>query len=450
VAAAPVDLPRLAEVRVDGRVLLFALAASLLAGVVLAVLPALRSAAASPFEALKAAGRANTEGRRGLRLRNLLVSLEVGLSAALLVTAGLLAASFLCVMRVEKGFDVERVLSVELPLPGARYRKPEDRTAFFDRALQRAAALPGVQQVSMTSWLPLAGEQWIDILATEHDPRPMPERPSANVRFISPGYFALLRTPLLAGRDIAERDRGRKVCVISEGLAKRLWGSRDAVGRKIDDGDELIEVVGLTPDLRATRLDQDPVNMIYFPYWQRPQPSGTLLIRTAMDPAGMGSALRRMVWSIDAEVPVQEIRTLEQVMAQSVAERRFQTLLIGLFAAAALALAAIGTYGVVAYAVGRRRAEMGIRMALGARRADVLGLVMRQGMAPVAAGLIAGAAGALLLGQYVASLLFEVSPHDPVAFAVSSAVLLVVAAAACLGPARRATQVDPVEALRSE
>jgi putative ABC transport system permease protein len=451
VAAAPLSLPRLEEVHVDLRVLLFALGASVAAGVVLGILPALRSAAAAPYDALKSAGRANTESRGGLRLRNILVSLEVGLSAALLVTAGLLAASFLRVMHVDKGFDVERVLAADVSLPGSKYRKGADRSAFYQRVLDHASHLPGVQKVSMISALPLQGETWIDIVGRENDPRPLLERPSTNVRFVSPGYFETLHIALAEGRDIAERDRGRPVVVISAGLAAKVWPGQDALGRKLSNGsDESMDVVGITPDIRSTSLDHDPVSIMYIPYWQRPQPSGSILVRTAMDPSGTASALRQAIWGTDSEVPIPEVRTLDQVMSASVAERRFQVLLIGLFAAAALALAAIGTYGVVAYAVGRRRAEMGIRIALGAAPSNVIGLVLRQGMAPVAAGLAAGALAALVLGKYVASLLFEVSPRDPAAFAAAAAVLLAVSAAACLIPARRATRVNPVEALRFE
>jgi putative ABC transport system permease protein len=452
VAAAPIDLPRLSEVRVDVRVLLFALAVSVAAGIVLGILPALRSAASAPFETLKSASRTSTEGRHGFRVRNLLVSVEAGLSAALLVTAGLLGASFLRVMNVHKGFDVQRVLALDLSLPASKYRKDADRAAFFQRVLEHARALPGVQSAAMISALPLQGETWIDIVGAEHDPRPLLEKPSTNVRFVSPGYFQTLHIGLKEGRDIGEQDRGRSVTVISAGLGQKIWPGQDPLGRKVDNdsGQPPMEVVGVTPDIRSTSLDHDPVNMMYIPYWQRPQYAGSLLVRTAMDPRGIAAALRRTVWDADAEVPIPEIRTLEQVMAQSVAARRFQMLLIAVFAGAALALAAFGTYGVVAYAVSRRRAELGIRMALGANRADVLGMVLRQGMAPVIGGLAAGALAALAVGRYLASLLFEVSPRDPVAFATACGVLLAVSAVACLVPARRATRVNPIEALRFE
>jgi putative ABC transport system permease protein len=292
------------------------------------------------------------------------------------------------------------------------------------------------------------GETWIDIVGTEHDTRPMVELPTTNVRFISPGYFRTLAVNLRDGRDFEERDRPRKVVIISASLAQRLWGRENPIGRKMKSNDALVEVVGVTPDFRSTSLDKEPVNMLYIPYWQRPRLGASLLVRTSMDPRGIANALRTAIWQIDGEATVPEIRTLEEVLSRSVAQRRFQMLLVLLFSLAALALAAFGTYGVLSYAVTRRTGEMGIRMALGAQRGDVLAMVLRQGMLPVIAGLAAGAVAAVAIGRYLESLLFHVSPRDPLAFAVSGAVLLLVSVAACLIPARRATRVSPIEALR--
>ena len=449
-AVAPIELPRLSEVHVDGRVLLFALAISLLTGLIFGALPALRSMRSAPIETLKSAGRGNTEGRGGLRVRNVLVSLEVGLSATLLVTAGLLVASFSRLVSVDRGFQVERVLAMNVSLLSTKYPKPPERNAFFQRVLAKAAAMPGVQSASLVSALPLMGETWIDIVGTEHDTRPMVEQPSTNVRFVSPGYFQTLRVGLRDGRDFEEQDRNRVVCIVSAGLAQRLWGRENPVGRKLKGNGSLMEVVAVTPDFRSTSLDKDPVNMLYIPYWQRSRLGASLLVRTSMDPRSIANALRSAVWEIDSEVTVPEVRTLEEVLSRSVAERRFQMLLVALFAAGALALAAFGTYGVLSYAVSRRTGEMGIRMALGAQRGDVLGMVLRQGMTPVLVGLAGGAASAVAIGRYLESLLFQVSPRDPLAFAVSGAVLLVVSVAACLIPARRATRVSPTEALRFE
>ena len=448
IAAAPVDLPRLSEVTLDRWVLGFAVALSLATGLLFGILPALRSAAAvSVFDALRAGG-ANTAGRGGLRVRNLLVSFEVGLCAALLVTAGLFLASFVRLTNIHKGFDIDRVLAVDVVLPVAKYAKDEDRTQFFDRLLDKAKAMPGVEAASISSYLPLEGESWIDIVRMENDPRPVDQLPSANLRFISPGYFRTLRIPLRKGRDFETTDRNRLVAVVSESLARKLWPDEDPIGRKLLDIGKPHEVVGVAGDARSTSLDQNPVDMLYIPMWQRPQYSSSILVRTAMDPTSIASTLRAAVWSVDSEAPVPKERTLTEIMSESVARRRFQMTLVVLFAAAALILAALGTYGVVSYSVTRRRPEIGIRMALGAGRGSVLGLILRQGMTPVFVGLAAGAIAALWIGDYVSSLLFEVSPHDPTAFAISATVLAVVSAAACWIPAQRATRVNPIEALR--
>ncbi len=452
VASAPVDLPRLADVTLDGSVLAFAVAISLATGLFFGVLPALRSAAAvNPYETLKSGGGANTAARGGLRLRNLLVSFEVGLVRGAAGDGGPVPCELRAPHNHPKGFDVERVLAVDMSLPFAKYAKPEDRARFFDRVLDQAKAMPGVESAAISSYLPLLGESWVDIIKTENDPRPDSQSPTVNLRFVSPGLFRTLRIPLRAGRDFEPGDRDRMVGIISESLARKLWpdiAASAAVGRRLVDLQRHLDVVGVVGDARSTSLDKEPVDMLYVPLWQRPQFSSSILVRTAMDPKGIASALRAAVWSADGDVPVPEERTLAQIMSTSVERRRFQMMLVLLFAAAALALAAFGTYGVVSYAVTRRRAEMGIRMALGAGRGRVLLLVLRQGMTPVFAGLAAGAMAALWIGQYVSSLLFQVSPRDPLAFSLCRGVLVFVSAAACWIPARRATRVNPIEALR--
>ncbi len=282
----------------------------------------------------------------------------------------------------------------------------------------------------------------MDIIGTENDTRPQAQRPSANVRFISSDYFRTLHIPLRAGRDFEASDRKQLVAVISESLARKLWPNADPIGRKLTDfNSQVHQVVGVVGDARSTSLDQNPVDMLYIPLWQRPQNSSSILVRTAMDPKSIAAALRTVVWSADRDVPVPQERTLQQIMSESLARRQFQMRLVLLFAISALALAAFGTYGVVSYAVARRRAEIGIRLSLGAGQGRVL---------RVFAGLAAGSLAALAIGSYLSSLLFEVSPRDPVAFSIAAAVLIAVSALACWIPARRAAGVNPLDAIRYE
>ena len=450
VGAAPVDLPRLGEVSVDVRVLGFAVLISLAAGVAFGLLPALRSAAAHPQEALKSGSYTTTEGRRGAHLRSVLVGLEAALSAVLLITAGLLMGSFVRLMHVDKGFDIERVLAVRVAIPASKYTEEPQQTAFFERVLAKTRPLPGVLSTGLVSALPLQGETWIDLAAAEGDRRPLFERPMVNVRFVSPEYFNILRIPFREGRPFDDSQRNRKVVIVSQGTARRLWPGRSAVGRRMQHNEALEEVVGVTADIRSTSLDKDPVPIVYVPYWQRPRLSASLLVRTAMDPRGIAASVREAIHQVDADVPVPEMQTLQEVMSDSVAQRRFQTMLVMLFAAAALALAGFGIYGVVSYSVTRRRTEMGIRMALGAGTGGLQRMVLWQGIRPVVAGLAVGIAGALAAGRILSSLLFQVSARDPLTIGGVALVLLAVSMVAALAPARRATRVDPMKALRFE
>ena len=450
VNAAPVDLPRLNQVSLDGRVLGFALLISIVTGVVFGILPALRSAAAHPLEALKSGSYTTTESRGGARVRGLLVAVEAALSAVLLITAGLLIGSFVRLMHVDKGFDIERVLAVHVKIPSNKYTEAPQQAAFFDRLLEKARHLPGVLSAGVASALPLQGETWIDLAGTEGDQRPMFERPMVNVRFVSPDYFRMLRIPFHEGRPFDDSQRNRKVVIISQGTARRLWPGRSAMGRHMLQNETLEEVAGVTADIRSTSLDKDPVLMIYIPYWQRPRLSAWLLLRSAMDPRGIAAGVRAAIHQVDADVPVPQMETLQEVMSDSVAQRRFQMTLVMLFAAAALALAGFGIYGVVSYSVTRRRTEMGIRMALGADARDLQRMVLWQGIRPVAAGLAAGILCAVAAGRVLSSLLFQVSARDPLTIAGVALVLLAVSAAAALVPAHRATRVDPMNALRFE
>jgi len=450
VGAAPLDLPRLAEVSLDGRVLGFAVLISLVTGVAFGILPALRSAGAHPQEALKSGSYTTTEGRHGVRLRGLLVGVEAAFSAVLLITAGLLMGSFVRLMHVDKGFDVERVLAVNVRMPPSKYTEKAQQAAFFDRLLEKTLPLPGVVSTGLVSALPLQGETWVDLAAAEGDRRPMFERPMVNVRFVSPDYFKTLRIPFREGQTFDDSQRNRNVAIVSQGTTRRLWPGQSPLGRRMLLIETPEEVVGVTADVRSTSLDKDPVSIVYVPYWQHPRLSAGLLLRTAMDPRGIAAGVRAAIHQVDADVPVPEMQTLQEVMSDSVAQRRFQTMLVMLFAAAALALAGFGIYGVVSYSVARRRTEMGIRMALGAGTAGLRRMVLWQGIRPVVAGLAVGIAGALAAGRILSSLLFQVSARDPVTIGGVALVLLAVSVVAALAPARRATRVDPMKALRFE
>ncbi|MFN7993641.1 MAG: ABC transporter permease [Bryobacteraceae bacterium] len=450
VAAAPVDLPLLSEVRLDGTVLGFALLISIATGLACGILPALRTASAHPHEALKSGNYTTTEGGGRMRVRDILVALEAALSALLLIAAGLLVSSFVRLTHVDKGFDVERVLAARIVLPSTKYTTNAEKSAFFERAVEKIRPLPGVLSTSTVSALPFQGETWIDLVATEGDQRPLFERPMVNVRMVTPDYFNTLRIPLREGRTFDDNQRNRKVAIISQGTAQRLWPNQSAFGRRMLHNEESVEVVGVTADIRSTSLDKDPVLMIYLPDWQRPRLSASLLVRTGMDPRGIAAGVREAIRQVDPDVPVPEMTTLQQVMAESVAQRRFQMTLVILFSAAALALAGFGIYGVVSYSVTRRRTEMGIRMALGAGAPGLQRMVLWQGLRPVVAGLAAGVLAALAAGRILNSMLFQVNARDPLTISGVVIVLLLVSMAAALLPARRATRVDPISALRFE
>ena len=383
-------------------------------------------------------------------MRDALVSLEVGLSAVLLILAALLMGSFLRLMQVDKGFEAQRVLAVDLPLPPQRYNQMEQRNRFFEQVTGKVRSLPGVMAAGLVSALPLKGETWVDGIFVERDTSRRGEEIIANYRFLSEGYFEALRIPLRAGRYLAESDRGKRVALVSERTAQRVWPGENPIGQRFRRGDPKEppwEIIGVVKDTRVS-LSKEPVMMAYVPYWNRHGFGVTLVLRTAMDPHGVAAAVRSAIWSIDPEVP--PMKTMEDVLDDSVAQRRFQMLVTSLFAFSALCLASLGIYGVVSYSVARRTNEMGIRLALGAGSADIRRMVLRQGLMPVWIGLALGMAAALAVGRLVASLLYGVTASDPAIMSGAAAVLLAVAAVACYLPARRATRVDPVRALRYE
>jgi putative ABC transport system permease protein len=453
VASAPVDLPRLDEVHLDVRALLFAFAVSLMAGLLFGLIPAWRAARSEPQDALRGGGRTATQGRHGLRVSEILVSTEVALSAALLVAAGLLIGSLVRLLGIEQGFHSDNVLTATLNLPATKYGDTKQRTALFDRMLPALQRLPGVQAAGLISTLPLQGDIWVDMISRDDDHRPVFQRPLANYRFISPDYFAALGIPIRAGRAFESADRNRPVVIVSASTAARIWPGGNAVGKHMRGGDEadpMAEVVGVVTDTRTGMKGDPPPLMVYRPYWTRLESGASLVIRTAQEPAAAARVVRNAIWSVDSELPVPEMKTMQRIISDAVSERRFQTTLLAGFALAALLLAVVGIYGVISYSVNRRRNEIAIRMALGARASDVNRMVLAQGMRPVAAGLVIGMAVALALGRLVQALLFQIRPSDPVVLAGVVLVLGAAAALACFAPARRATRADPAISLRYE
>ncbi|HXP59054.1 MAG TPA: ABC transporter permease [Dongiaceae bacterium] len=444
---APPDIPRLDEVRLDGGVLAFAVALTSLTGLIFGLGPAWRTASSDPQGTLKSRGR--TLAGEGRRLRNALVVVESGLSATLLILAGLLLASFSRLVHVSTGFTAPTVLAADISIPWTKYREPAQKNAFFEHVVSNLASYPGVASAAITSALPLKGETWIDSAWIPGDSRPLFERPSTNVRFVSPGYFRTMGIPLLAGRTFAPNDQERKVAVISERLARTLWPGASAIGRSFEGGFGIYEVIGIVGDVR-TDAHKDAVPIFYHPYWDWPPLNSTVVARAVGDPRSIAEFMRQAVASVDPDVPVPSLRTMREVLDDSLSQRHFQAMLGTVFAATALLLAALGIYGVVSCSVARRTNEIGIRAALGAQPSDLRWMVIRQGVMPVNIGLLVGIAAALALGRVLGGLLFEIKPYDPATIAAVALIMLATAAAACLLPARRATQVDPVEALRGE
>lgn len=438
---APVDLPRLNEITLDTRVLAVAFVLSVLVGVSFGALPAWRSSRTAPADALKGGGRSSTEGRRALVGRGVLIAGQTALCAALLATMGLFLSSLMRIQRVDPGFEPRPTLALDLTLPVASFPGPGPRTAFIDAVLTTLAAAPGVRGVAVSTALPLEGDSQVDWLGREHDPRPTAERPTGNVLYVSPEYFTVMGTPVRRGRGFTEADRGTPVVVISEGVAAALWPGEDPLGKRMWPGsnDPLATVIGVTGDLRTTSLEREASRVVYLPYWSSMPVDPTLLVATGGDPTILTATARAAIRAAGTSVAVSRIRTLESVMAGATASRRFQLVILIGFAVTAVVIAAVGIYGVVGHSLEQRRNEIGIRLALGARPADVRRRVLRDGLVPVAAGLAVGLAVTIALGGVLAGLLFGVRVADPITIAAVAFVILTVAAVACWLPARRAT-----------
>jgi predicted permease len=461
ISLSPANLPRAREVNIDISVLLFALGLSTLAGVFFGLIPALQASNVDVNEELKGTSRSIHGGSRQSRIRNLLVISEIALSLLLLIAAGLLVKSFMQIQKVNPGFNADNTLVVRLALPKQKYSERDTITTFYDRLRPEIENLPGVQSVGAISVLPLSGLiASVDFSIVGRPALSVDEVPVGQYRMISPGYFRTMVIPLIKGRDFNEHDRSdsKPVVIINETLANRYWPNENPIGAslKVELSSEELEVVGVVGNVKHKRLDDSPTADLYVPLSQIPKRAVVYLtnnmfltVRTASNPMGLSNSVRRNVQAIDRDVAASSASTMSDVLSVSVAPRRFNMLLLELFAGFSILLTALGLYSVISYGVIQRKNEIGIRMALGAQRNDVLKLILGQGLKLVLVGVALGLAGAFALTHFISSLLFGVSATDLYIFIITPLLLIFVGLLASYIPARKAMSIDPVTALRS-
>jgi putative ABC transport system permease protein len=457
------DMGRMDEVSIDARVLGFTFLITLIVGVLAGIFPALQNSRCGLNEALRDGGRVSAAGF-GARLRRSLVAGEIALALMLLLVAGLVVKSFNRLTSVEPGFDSRNVLTFRMRLPDAKYKEAEQSFAFCRDAMARVAALPGVENVAVTTGFPL-GRAFENTYRVEGEPEPLPGRgPSSFRQDVSEGYHKALKIPLLSGRLFDSRDNENSplVVIVDQDFVARHFPNQPAqsvLGKRIRSGDREVwrEIVGVVGHVKQYALNEEGRVEIYRP-WTQITPkfkaefarAMDMIVKTSGDPTPLIGPIRQEIYAIDRDQPISQVQTLDDKLGESVAPQRFTLFLLGIFGAIALSLASAGIYGVMSYAVSNRTHEIGVRMALGARQVDVLKLIVRQGMSLVVIGVVIGLAGALVTTRLVSSLLFNVSPRDPFIFGAATAALAIVALLACYIPARRATKVDPLVALRYE
>jgi putative ABC transport system permease protein len=438
----------------DFRVLAFTLVVSLATGILFGLAPAF-SARHVTHDALKEGGRGGSTGAGSQRLRGALVVAEVALSLTLLAGAGLLIRSFLRLQEVDSGFRADGVLTMRISLPEQKYSKPEQTQLFYRELLAKIRELPGVDAAGAITGLPLSGTGWSGtVIVDTQAVQPQDATPEADQRPVEPGYFETLAIPLLRGRYFDQRDNttSAPVAIIDETMAKTYWPNEDAVGKHIKAGGRSRTIVGVVRHVRYRTLESPSRVEVYWPYDQTGFPLGSLslAIHTSGDARMLAGVVQRAVLALDPDQPVYRIRTMHELVSESMARRRLSMVLLAIFAGVALLLAAVGIYGIMSYTVAQRSHEVGIRMALGAGSGDVVRLVLGQSLWLTLAGIAAGLAGSLALTNFLASLLFNVKAKDPATFALVAVILLLVALVASFVPAYRATTVDPVNALREE
>ena len=425
-------------------------AAALLAG----ALPAWISSATQPLEVMHSESRLASEPRSSKRFRRLLVAVEVTVSVALVLITGLLTASLVRLMHIDRGFEADHALTAVINLPTKSYPNDKSRLPFYRDLLNHLHQLPGIEYAGVVSQLPLSGDTWIDTIRISGDARPVMQIPTQHFRWISPGYLEAIRLPLIKGRFLSASDEGKHYALVSEMTARTVWPGKDPIGQTFHRAGIMNEdpftVIGVVRDGRTISLAKSDPMMVYMPYWYRCELIGGLVVRTQQDPVTMADTIRKTIWAVDPEVSVPTVRVLGGIISDSVANRRFEMDLLLLFAISALLLAGLGVYGVVTYSVVQRQREIGVRLALGAQKTNIYRLVLRDGLTPVFIGTVAGIGLTFAFARVVGNLLFEISPYNPMVAAAAIAVLVTVGVVACLLPARRAAAIEPIEALRAE
>jgi putative ABC transport system permease protein len=465
IALSPASLPRAGEINIDARVLLFTLLISLLSGVLFGLMPTLNISKENFTEEVKSGGKGSAGAGGRNSVRNLLILSEVALSLLLLIGAGLLAKSFLRLQAVSPGFDIENLLVIRLSLPKAQYSKPEMVTAFYEQLSTKIEILPGVQSVSATSALPLSGSNLrVPFTILGRPPLSLSERPITQYRMIGPDYFRTMDIPMRSGRDFTDRDKlqTQPVAIINNSFARRYWPGESPLGAhiKINDNNQApreVEIIGVVGDVRHDGLHADPAPEIYLHLSQIPEEKVSFLtnnmnwvVRTSAEPLTLTGAVRREIQAVNGDIPTSHTRSMEQFLSSSLAPSRFNLFFLVVFAITALLLAGTGIYAVISYSVAQRTHELGIRMALGAQPLDVLRLVVGNSLKIVLIGVALGLVGAYILTRVMSNLLYGISVTDPSTFVSMSLLLIIIALLASYIPARRATKVDPIIALRSE
>lgn len=451
-------LPRASDVKLDGWALFFTMAVTLGTGILFGLAPALQASRRTPFEDLKEGGRSGTPSTASSRLRRLLVIAETAFSVVLLVGAGLLMHSFLRVLAIDPGFHADNVLTMRVSLPQERYSKPEQVRAFYREVIRRIDSLPGVQAAGATAALPLAGLGGSGTTTVDTQEVPIDQTtPEADWRPITPGYFEAMQIPLLRGRYFADSDTdtAAHVAIVDDSFARNYWPHEDPIGKRVHLGgmrsnSPWMTIVGVVGHVHYRELEAPSRVQVYWPEDQRPYGTMSLAIRTSQDPLALTQSVKDQIQSVDPDQPIYQVRTVSQLKSEWVSRRFLTLLLVGLFAAFALVLAAIGIYGVMAHSVTRRTHEIGIRLALGANRGNVMRMILGQGATLTGIGLAVGLIASFALTRLMSAILYGISVSDPITFLAVAILLMFVALAACYIPARRAMRVDPMVALRYE